>query len=140
MVTEYGMNPGLDPRTFETGPEMLATGKESDLVYGCSDVSAERIYDEIGNLLHKARETASEVIQSNRAMLSKLAQRLLVDETIEGQELLRMLDGSGEEGSLAASHRLRRSPLLLGRKLVIILSPFSPIYRCGWLRPVGKLV
>ena len=92
----------MGPRTFETGPEMLATGKESDLVYGCSDASAEKIDDEIGNLLHKARETASEVIQSNRAMLSKLAQRLLVDETIEGQELLRMLDGSGEEGPLAA--------------------------------------
>lgn len=102
MVTEYRMSSGLGPRTFETGPEMLATGKESDLVYGCSDASAEKIDDEIGNLLHKARETASEAIQSNRAMLSKLAQRLLVDETIEGQELLRMLDGSGEEGSLAA--------------------------------------
>ena len=102
MVTEYGMSPGLGPRTFETGPEMFATGKESDLVYGCSDASAEKIDVEIGNLLHKARETASEVIQSNRAMLSQIAQRLLVEETIEGQELQRIMDGSCKETSLVA--------------------------------------
>ena len=102
MVTEYGMSPGLGPRTFETGPAMFATGQESDLAYGCSDASAEKIDVEIGDLLHKARETASEVIQSNRAKLSKLAQRLLAEETIEGQELQRLLDGSYEETPLVA--------------------------------------
>ena len=102
IVTEYGMSPGLGPRTFETGPEMFATGKESDLAYGCSDASAEKIDVEIGNLLHKARETAAEVIESNRAKLSQLAQRLLAEETIEGEELQQMLDGSSEETSLVA--------------------------------------
>ncbi len=81
---------------------MFATGQESDLAYGCSDASAEKIDGEIGDLLHKARETASEVLQSNRAKLSKLAQRLLAEETIEGQELQRLLDGSYEETPLVA--------------------------------------
>ncbi len=102
MVIEYGMSPGLGPRTFETGPQMFATGKDSDLAYGCSDASAEKIDIEIGDLLHKARETASQVIQSNRARLSQLAQRLLAEETIEGPELQRMLDEPCEETSLAA--------------------------------------
>ena len=97
MVTEYGMSSGLGPRTFETEPQMLATGKDSDLAYGCSDASAEKIDVEISDLLHKARETASEVIQSDRAKLSQLAERLLAEETIEGLELQRMLDGSCEE-------------------------------------------
>ena len=102
MVTEYGMSPGLGPRTFETGPELFAMGKESDPAYGCSDASAEKIDVEISDLLHKARETASKVIQSNRAKLSQLARRLLAEETIEGQELLRLLDGSSEETPLVA--------------------------------------
>jgi len=102
MVTEYGMSPGLGPRTFETGPAMFAMGQESDLGYGCSDASAEKIDVEIGNLLHKARETAQEVIESNRAKLSQLAERLLAEETIEGQELQRMLDESCEETPLVA--------------------------------------
>ena len=102
MVTEYGMSPGLGTRTFETGPQLFATGKESDLAYGCSDASAEKIDTEIGDLLHKARETAAEVIQSNRARLSQLAQRLLAEETVEGQDLQGILDGSGEETSLVA--------------------------------------
>ena len=102
MVTEYGMSPGLGPRTFETGPAMFAMGQESDLGYGCSDASAEKIDVEIGNLLNKARETAQEVIESNRAKLSQLAERLLAEETIEGQELQRMLDESCEETPLVA--------------------------------------
>ncbi len=102
MVTEYGMSPGLGPRTFETGPAMFAMGQESDLGYGCSDASAEKIDVEIGNLLHKALETAQEVIESNRAKLSQLAERLLAEETIEGQELQRMLDESCEETPLVA--------------------------------------
>jgi len=102
MVTEYGMSPGLGPRTFETGPAMFAMGQESDMGYGCSDASAEKIDVEIGNLLHKALETAQEVIESNRAKLSQLAERLLAEETIEGQELQRMLDESREETPLVA--------------------------------------
>ena len=102
MVTEYGMSPGLGPRTFETGPNMLATGQASDLSYGCIDASAEKIDAEIGNLLHQARETASEAIQCNRAKLNHLADRLLAEETIEGQELQSILDGSSEEPPLAA--------------------------------------
>ncbi len=102
MVTEYGMSPGLGPRTFETGPAMFAMGQESDLGYGCSDASAEKIDVEIGNLLHKALETAQEVIESNRAKLSQLAEKLLAEETIEGQELQRMLDESREETPLVA--------------------------------------
>ena len=102
MVTEYGMSPGLGARTFETGPAMFASGQESGLTYSCSDASAEKIDAEIGALLHKAQETASEVIQSNRAKLNRLAERLLAVETIEGEELRRMLDESCEETPMAA--------------------------------------
>ena len=102
MVTEYGMSPGLGPRTFEAGPAMLASGKESDLGYGCSDASAEKIDVEIGQLLLKAKETAAEVIQSHRSKLSQLAERLLVEETLEGEELQRLLDAPSEETPLAA--------------------------------------
>ena len=90
------------PRTFEAGPGMLATGKESDRGYGCSDASSEKIDVEIGQLLLKAKETAAEVIQFHRAKLSQLAERLLVEETLEGEELQCLLDAPSEETPLAA--------------------------------------
>ena len=99
-----------EPAATIVGPALLpvstvtfTTGQESDLAYGCSDASAEKIDVEIGDLLHKARETASEVLQSNRAKLSQLAQRLLAEESIEGQELQRMLEESCEELRNSAS-------------------------------------
>ena len=55
---------------------------------------AEKIDSEIGSLLRTAQQTAIKVLDVNRARLTFLANRLLVEETMEGPELKAILNGS----------------------------------------------
>ena len=102
MVTEYGMSGKLGPRTFDAGQEMVLLGKELAQGHSYSDAVAEKIDAEIGDLLHKAQQTAKSVIEVHRAKLTLLAKRLLAQETIEGPELQELLAGSPQGTPLAA--------------------------------------
>ena len=102
MVTEYGMSAELGPRTFSAGHENVFLGKELGQRPNYSDAVAEKIDSEIGALLRRAQNTAKEVLEDNRAKLTLLAKKLLVDETVEGAELQRLLKGSPEDVTVAA--------------------------------------
>jgi len=102
MVTEYGMSGELGPRSFDTGQDVVFLGKELAQGHNYSDAIAEKIDAEIGSLLHKAQQTAKKALETNKARLTLLANRLLSDETIEGPELQQLLDGAGESKQLAA--------------------------------------
>ena len=103
MVTEYGMSSELGPRTFGSGHGNVFLGKELAQGQDYSDAVAEKIDTEIGSLLRRAQQRAKQVLEANRAKLTLLANKLLVDETIEGTDLQKLLLGpSAEETSLAA--------------------------------------
>ena len=102
MVTEYGMSGELGPRTFGSGQATVFLGKELREGPNYSDAVAEKIDSEISSLLKCAQERAKQVIEANRAKLTLLANKLLVDETVEGAELLQLLGDSPEEAALAA--------------------------------------
>ncbi len=93
MVTEYGMSEDLGPRTFGAGQDLVFLGKELAQGPNYSDDVAARIDSEIEGFLCKARDIANQAIESNRAKLTLLANRLLSDETIEGVELQQLLAG-----------------------------------------------
>jgi cell division protease FtsH len=76
---------------------MVFMGREVGQSANYSDAVAERIDDEIGNLLNKAQQTAKNIINENRIKLNNLANRLLIDETVEGIDLRGILDGPAEE-------------------------------------------
>ena len=98
MVTEYGMSGELGPRVFDTGQDVVFLGKELAQGRSYSDAVAEKIDSEIGALLKKAKQTAREILESQRSQLKQLTSRLLVEETIEGPDLQKLLtdplDGS----------------------------------------------
>jgi len=103
MVTEYGMSTSIGPRTIETGyGGMPFMGKDFAQGNNHSEAVAEKIDDEIGNLLNKAQQTAKNIIKENRSKLNNLASRLLVDETVEGVDLRGILDGPGEDAPAVA--------------------------------------
>ena len=102
MVTEYGMSESIGPRTFDNGHSPIFLGKELTQAQNYSDAIAEKIDTEIGQLLHKAQQTARRIIQDHRARLTRLASRLLAEETLEGPELHRILSGSSEEATAPA--------------------------------------
>ena len=101
MVTEYGMSEELGPRSFDTGQDMVFLGKELAQGHNYSDAIAEKIDAEIGSLLHKAQQTAKKALETNKARLTLLANKLLSDETIEGPELQQLLNGAVERAPMS---------------------------------------
>lgn len=94
MVTEYGMSTSIGPRTFDNGSGgMTFMGREVGQGTNYSEAVAEKIDNEIGNLLTMAQQTAKNIINENRIKLNNLANRLLIDETVEGVDLRGILDG-----------------------------------------------
>ncbi len=102
MVTEFGMTEGLGPQTFGGGQEIVFLGKELAQGHNYSEAVAQKIDNEIGTLLQKAQRTARNVLEENRARLTRLAKRLLVEETIVGAELHDLLTSSVDEAPATA--------------------------------------
>ena len=92
MVTEYGMS-DLGPQTFECCQGQVFLGRDLGQGQNYSDAAAEKIDAEVGNFLMKARKTAESQIEANREKLTLLANRLLVQETLEVRELEKILAG-----------------------------------------------
>ncbi|MBC8280959.1 MAG: ATP-dependent zinc metalloprotease FtsH [Chloroflexi bacterium] len=99
MVTEYGMSVSLGPRSFQTGQEMVFLGKELAQGHEYSDAVAEKIDTEIGLLLESARAAADRILSENRSRLTLLAQRLMEEESIEGDALKELLSGSKSDSA-----------------------------------------
>ena len=93
MVTEFGMSAALGPRRFDTGQDMVFLGKELAQGHDYSDAVAEKNDAEIEDFLFKARAAAKEILTEHRSTLAALATRLLAEETVEGDDLHKMLVG-----------------------------------------------
>jgi cell division protease FtsH len=59
-----------------------------------SDETAKLIDDEVERLINEAASRARAVIKANRKYLDKLKDALLKDETVEADNVLKILDGA----------------------------------------------
>ncbi len=87
MVKDFGMSEKLGPRTFGDKQELIFLGREisEQKDYG---LKVENLIDaEVGRIIQEAHETAKRVLTENKAKLIQLAERLLIKETLEGDEL-----------------------------------------------------
>ncbi|MDZ4277536.1 MAG: cell division protein FtsH, partial [Dehalococcoidia bacterium] len=91
MVTQWGMSERLGPRTFGRKEEMIFLGREISEQRNYSEKVAEEIDEEVHRLIDKAYHTAKQVLTEHRAKLDELVQVALEQETIEGEDLLRIL-------------------------------------------------
>ncbi len=94
MVTDFGMSIKLGPRTFGSKGEMVFLGREISEQRDYSDKIAELIDDEVRRLIDQALDIARDVLTQNRDRLDHLAEQLLIRETLEGDVLLALLDGT----------------------------------------------
>ena len=76
-----------DCQTFDKGQGLVFLGKELAQEHNYSEAAAARIDDEVGKVLNNPRETAKSRTGENREALARLAERLLVVETIHAAEL-----------------------------------------------------
>jgi cell division protease FtsH len=93
MVTQWGMSERLGPRTFGNKQELVFLGREISEQRNYSEKVAEEIDEEVRRLVDHAYQTARNVLIENRDRLDKLVEILLDKETIEGDDLKRVLDG-----------------------------------------------
>jgi len=97
MVTRWGMSERLGPRTFGKSDEMVFLGREISETRNYSEKIAEEIDDEVRRLIEEAQERARHILREHRDLLDKLATVLLDVETLEGDELTRLLNSDPNE-------------------------------------------
>ena len=85
MITQFGMSKNLGLRTYgdDTQAQSYFVQERKDY----SEAVAKQIDEEIKNILDEANELAKKIIQENKDRLAHLAEKLLVEETLEGEKL-----------------------------------------------------
>ena len=92
MITRLGMSKKLGPRTFGKREELVFLGREISEQADYSDSIAESIDEEVHGLLDVAYVTATKLIKGNTGKLTELAKHLIEHETIEGDDLSKLLE------------------------------------------------
>ena len=92
MVTQWGMSERLGPRTFGRKEEMIFLGREISEQRNYSEKVAEEIDEEVRRLIDKAHETAKQLLTDNRGKLDEVVEWILIEETMEGEALTKLLD------------------------------------------------
>jgi len=87
MVMEYGMSDKLGPRAFGRKEELVFLGREISEQRNYGEEVAKQIDDEINAIIERAHKVAKDILTQNRAKLVQIAERLIAEETIEGEAL-----------------------------------------------------
>jgi cell division protease FtsH len=93
MVTEYGMSEKLGPRTFGQKQELVFLGREISEQKDYSDDTAKEIDLEVHNIIQRAYNTTKRILTENKATLTKMAEELIVKETLGEEELSKLFKG-----------------------------------------------
>ena len=87
MVTDFGMSDKLGPRTFGDKQELIFLGREISEQKDYGDKIANVIDEEVDRIIGNAYNLAKKILTDNKPKLIELAQKLLAQETLEGEEL-----------------------------------------------------
>jgi hypothetical protein len=103
MVTELGMSAKIGPINYaeRMGSDFLGTELMSGKWH--SEQTARLIDEEVERLLKEAYESAERIVAENTTTIEKVADSLLMYETISGDEIVRLQAGTAGRGSAAAA-------------------------------------
>jgi cell division protease FtsH len=87
MVTDFGMSDKMGPRSFGDKQEMVFLGREISEQRDYSEKVAQEIDEEVQAIIQRAHDQAEHILTKNKKRLAHIAQRLIAQETIEGDEL-----------------------------------------------------
>ena len=93
MITRYGMG-DFGMVAMETVTNQYLGG---DTALACSAAYSEKIDDQVVALVAEARKKADTILKENEAKLHELAAYLLKQETISGEEFMRILNAPAAE-------------------------------------------
>jgi cell division protease FtsH len=93
MVTELGMSTRLGPRAFGQREEMVFLGRDLGEQRNFSDATAGQIDEEIHSIVDAGYKKAKEILTRRKADMIKLAEYLKEVETMDGDDLDKILRG-----------------------------------------------
>jgi len=91
MVCDYGMSETLGPLTFGKREEQIFLGREISQHRDYSELTAQRIDDEVRKIVSSAYERTSQIIRENLSILHKMANALLEKETLDSNDIDRLI-------------------------------------------------
>ncbi|MBU4142649.1 ATP-dependent zinc metalloprotease FtsH [Patescibacteria group bacterium] len=86
LVMRYGMSEKLGPRTFGETEDLIFLGKEITTEKNYSESIAQAIDKEVHDFISNAAKAGQKILADKRALLDKIANRLIEKETIEKEE------------------------------------------------------
>ena len=92
MVCEYGMSEKLGPLTYGHKEELVFLGREIGEQRNYSEEIAYQIDQEVRNIITQAYDRAMEILKAHKDKLVEIAERLIEEETLEGEELEAMFN------------------------------------------------
>ena len=87
MIRSWGMSDDLGPLSYAKGEEQVFLGREIAQHRDYSEMTAQKIDEEINKLIKNSYGRAKKVLNENLDILHKLAEILLEQETVMGKEL-----------------------------------------------------
>jgi cell division protease FtsH len=105
MVCDYGMSENLGPLTFGKREEQIFLGREIAQHRDYSELTAQKIDDEVRSIVTKSYSKTSQLIKDNLDTLHRMAKALLERETLDSKAVDQILKEGGivtkEEGGEA---------------------------------------
>ncbi len=93
MVTKYGMSDSLGPITFGSGETEVFLGKDYGTVRNYSEEIAKDIDEEIRKIVTAGYNKCEEILRANIDKLHILADYLIKNEKIDGDDFVRLMQG-----------------------------------------------
>jgi len=83
----------LGPRTFGDKQELVFLGREISEQRDYGDKIADMIDEEVNKIIRSAHRTAKKILTENKPKLAQIAEKLIAQETLEGEELESLFTG-----------------------------------------------
>ena len=100
MVMRYGMSERLGPLAFGRRDELIFLGRQIAEERNYSEEIAKQIDEEVHEIIDRGYRRAKELLTARREKLDQIVDRLMAEETIEGEEFEKMF---GDEQIAAAA-------------------------------------
>jgi len=114
MVCEWGMSDVVGPMTFGKKNEEVFLGREIQSQRDYSEDMAKIIDKEVVKIVRKAQITAERILKKNISKLHGIADALLEKETIDGEDVLAIVNG--RKSSPSKNGTTKRSTISKAKK------------------------
>ncbi|MBM4437662.1 MAG: ATP-dependent zinc metalloprotease FtsH [Actinobacteria bacterium] len=92
MVTRFGMSSRLGPRAFGRREELVFLGRDIAEQRNYSEAVAEVIDREVSLLIDDSHKRAEDILQKNRSLVERLADRLIEVEALDAEAFRRLVE------------------------------------------------